>query len=322
MRRAHLTFIIASLAVLAAGSPAEAAGRFTLLGTGLESAVKSDGASYAAYLDASGTTRVLGGDGRQVATFQTPPGATLQAVGGGNLLWDLTKGSSLPTARILDIATGLTTDVGPEPWYARGFSYVTLADVGRYWMSAGAVGYHYAYSAYLNWRTGIFSGNVSTISEPRNTARNVPDVDAPALWRRLCRPLHRRSAFDPRTGAAETGDQWLPYQYEYPYGLRRTLRGTRLLLDRCGRRRSRTLSSCRGSCGDARLGAGIVVWGQGSRVRSYRPKSRCKRAWSLPRPRREFFGLALTDGMIYASFTDPQFFGRDWTVYVARVPSC
>jgi hypothetical protein len=202
-----------------------------------------------------------------------------------------------------------------------------LTGAGRHWISGDGATSHGGSATFLNWRTGRVAADVSSIYEPGNTARAVPDLNTADLWRPMCSPLRRRSAYDPKTGnTTDGGGVWRRYQYRPPLGLT-TSRTGRILLQRCGRQRVATLSRCRKGCGFAQLGGGIVTWWEGHRAYFYRARSRCRRSWDIPAPVSHLAAVAHTSGRVFVSTIDPVSYGRlqprpFWRVHTAPIPSC
>ena len=201
---------------------------------------------------------------------------------------------------------------------------VYLRGVGRNWLSGGGVSSHGGNDTFLNWHSGRVANDAPSCYEPRNTARAAVDLNRAEPWRPLCSPLRRRSAFDPKTG--EGDGVWRSYQYRPPFGLTTSV-GGRLVLDRCGRRKTTVLSRCRGGCGFAQLGGGVVTWRDRRRAYFYRARTRCRRSWKLPAPASYLAAVAHTSARLFISTIAPQSVGvleprPLWKIFSAALPSC
>jgi hypothetical protein len=252
----------------------------------------SDGVRWAAYETTPNTTRIL--DTRKRTTFEVTlpadcPEPGLRAIGGGQALWQCTwDGEPL----LLDIRTRIfhrpppLAPLPPKPQnYGEAHGSRSFLTVGSHWLLgletySGSDGISSRGIAF-NWRTGDYR-----YDEPA-TARALADPNAAALGRLLCRPLQRRR-YVPYLDD-ESGPVFAAYQYERPFGLTEDARydrpGRSLVLDRCGRHRSRTLATARKGYQSAQLGARYVTWTSLGVVHGLVPRTGRRYRWSVGAPR-------------------------------------
>ena len=304
---------------------AAAASGFRFVGSG---GVTSDGIRYAAVPKQGEPVLIF--DTTRPSSFRLPPPlppsaakCDFTAIGAGQAVWTCSSpatGSSSFDRRPVPILTDLATRssrgvAGAQnlfrcPQVACAPFGHTYSGIGRAWIRVDTYSFFGTY--YLSRTTG-------EVRRGGDGPRTQPDLDRPALVRRICRPVRRpalpgldggpshvqvdiegRSVLLPASGI---GPQSRPLQ-----------------LFRCGRRRPRVLSRCRPTpCESSGLSAGVVTWAQGNRVWSYRLRTRRRKlVGSLPvgsfPPGAPLLGVARTRTRVFAVALQRQ------AVYVARLP--
>jgi hypothetical protein len=213
-------------------------------------------------------------------------------------------------ARVWDLARNTSQVLAPIPVDIEPDSFTTVPAIGARWMVLHHVAYHNDAVSFEDWR----GGQVRT----QLPANSYPDLDAPRLVRRLCRPLRR--------GQLVNDSGQLAYQYERPYAQRQDAAG--LLLDRCGRPTPRVLAPG-GTSGQ--LGAGVVTWTthrsggaegpERTTLHALILKSNRHLTWrfAFP-PHRARINVAIehTRRAVYVNRTDP--YHGTYTVLRARLP--
>jgi hypothetical protein len=238
----------------------------------------------------------------------------LAAVGAGRLAW-YCQDPERPadTVGVADLTSGELTAVQTP----RGLPVQRL---GERWLQFRSGGGRPPALAFVDWRTG----------EARNDDGDVhlaQSLDTADPLVPLCAPLRRRT-----TSAAARVSPAPVQQYDYnpPWGVthasgHRFFQGP-LLLERCGRRRPQTLSSCRALCSAPQLGGGWVTWYEFSRpnrVFGVRLRDRRRFEWAPPRAvsRRTVARVEHTRRRLYVSYTFPS--RGDYqlrSAYVADLP--
>lgn len=109
----------------------------------------------------------------------------------------------------------------------------------------------------------------------------VGDPDARSVWRPLCEPLALRW-----WQGGESGSDEAPYPYRFPVGASIVQRYedpyASIVVERCGRPRPLLVHRCAGDCDPPLIGAGVVAWRDGDRVRAFLPRTRRRVTWALP----------------------------------------
>jgi hypothetical protein len=300
------------LAVLApAAQAARTSIRFRALDTSIGPAVTDT--RYAAYPIDSDTVRVVDALTGGRLDIDHPASCQLAALGGGQVLWNCDK--PLATARLVDIETGLVRQpqFDPATDTARSFDRI-----GTRWIAGTATGDGYTNNDfYVNWRTG----------ERRRSsalgARSYASLGSASLARPLCSPLRR-----PRSGSFDPdhpelfGDPFDDYEYQRPLGMRTFFDGERfsLLLDRCGRRTTQTVT--RRPFASEQLLAGKVTYAKPGAVYAYLPQSGRRFKWAVRdiyRSGERSADVRHTAERIFASV--PELEGSAvWHISVARWP--
>jgi hypothetical protein len=258
--------ILAAAALLIA-TAAPAAAAPARLGTSLTAPVVEAAAGRVVWQPDAGSIRVFDlGAGEPARPLGLPAGCRPGdpgALRGDGLVLACAEGS-----RLLDLVTGAA---GPVP----GAEAAGIAGADSGVLSAGRL-----------WAEGwtrdesvFFRLDGSAVDRGEGTARELPDLDAPELWRPMCAPLER-------TRADEDEDQraYLPYAYSPPLGLdHRAFDYRPLRVDRCGRARRLRLSRCRRACVAVQVGAGSIAWRERGRIRLYRGASGRSASWRARR---------------------------------------
>jgi hypothetical protein len=253
----------ALLLVLAA--PAAAAP--TRLGSSLSAPVVEASAGRVVWQPDAGSIRVLDlGAGTPARPLGVPTGCRPGdpgALRGDRLVLACADGS-----RLLDLATGA---VGPVPGAAVagiGGPDSGVSSAGRVW----AEGWTHDAAVF-------FTLDGTAVDRGEGTARELPDLDAPELWRPMCAPLQRT-----RADGDEDARTYQPYSYSPPLGLDHRAFDYRVLrVDRCGHARKLRLSRCERACVAVHVGAGSIAWRERGRIRLYRGASRSGAHWRARR---------------------------------------
>jgi hypothetical protein len=237
------------------------------LGTSLSAPVVDAGAGRVVWQPDPGSIRVLDlGAAAPARALALPPDCAPGqhgALRGDRHVLECAAGP-----RLLDLASGAA---GPVPGAAAagiGGADSGVLSAGRVWAEGwtGTLGV-------------FFRLDGSAVERGEGTARELPDLDATALWRPICAPLARTVSEDD-----EDERRFLPYSYSPPLGLDHRLFDYRpLRVDRCGRARPLRLSGCERACVAVQLGAGSVAWRERGRIRLYRGTTRTTRAWRARR---------------------------------------
>ena len=255
--------------LLALAAPASAAP--LRLGTSITQPVVDSTAGRVVWQPDAGSIRLLDvGAGSPARPIGLPAGCQPSPRGlrGDRLLLDCTTGNML-----LDLRGGAGGPVpGWEAARAGGWQSWVVA-IGRVW-GEGALLARICCDA-----TVYFELAGTRIDRSEGAADELPDLDSPQLWRRMCSPLTRT-----RATAIEEQHTFLPYSYSPPLGLDyRAFPYRPLRVDRCGRERPLRLSRCPSACVAVHVGAGSVAWREPGRIRLYRGASRRSREWPVRR---------------------------------------
>jgi hypothetical protein len=238
------------LLALAICAPAQARSPFRLIGEGT---VWTDGDRYAVVQLEGGTVRVIDDRLGRSWDLAAHPTCYLGGAAAGHLLWDCTPAPP----RLQDIATGDVTDVPGWDAYvaatqalqptALGWFGPEVRGFGSSW-ARGVVGCYHCppQYGYVDWHSGRF------VSELREVATRLPDLDAPDLDVPLCAPLTRRAYHDREL------EPFADAQYEPPWFMREASYRV-LRLYHCGRRKPLIVRRCGRTC-DASLGGGYLFW--------------------------------------------------------------
>jgi hypothetical protein len=297
----------AGLAAVTLAAPAAAAP--TRLGTSLSAPVVDASAGRVVWQPDAGSIRVFElGAAAPARLIGLPAGC--QPAGPGALRDDrlvLACDETRPTSsgstggpRLLDVATGVS---GPVPGAAAagiGGPDSGVTSVGRRWgegWSAGA--------------TVFFALDGSAVERGAGAANELPDLDAPQLWRRMCGALSRRRD-------EEGFRRYLPYEYSPPLGLSyRRFDYRALRVDRCGRERPLRLSRCKRACTAVTLGAGSVAWRERGRIRLYRGASRRRASWPARRFGARAYAVPTRRHVVLVAGR----YGTAYTVWSVRAPT-
>ena len=263
------SFLPALAALLLLAAPAAAAP--TRLGKSLSAPVVDATAGRVVWQPDAGSIRLreLGArrPGRALGV-QTGCGPAAHGLRGDRLLLTCPEGN-----RLLELRTGVA---GPVPGWevARAGAWdATVLAVGQVW-GEGVLLAPQCCDASVFFR---LDGAGTDRSE--GASNELPDLDAPQLWRPMCAPLERT-----RDDNDEDDRSFLPYAYSPPLGLdQRAFDYRPLRVDRCGRKRPLVLSRCRQACTAVQLGAGSVAWRERGRIRLYRGASRRRAHWRARR---------------------------------------
>jgi hypothetical protein len=250
--------VVLGLAAPAAASPLR-------LGASVMPPLVESAAGRVVWQPDAGSIRVLDLGARAPArAFALPAGCRLGDAGA--LRADRLVLTCSGAPRLLDLASGAS---GPVP----GAAQAGIGGPASGVIGAGAVwGEGWAGDA-----TVFFRLDGAAAERGQGTATQVPDLDAPGLWRELCAPLERTPASD------EFERAFLPYAYAPPLGLsHRAFEYRPLRVDRCGARPLR-LSRCPRACTAVHLGAGSIAWREHGSVRLYRAAGGRRARWRAGR---------------------------------------
>lgn len=199
---------------------------------------------YVVWTAPRGGSRVLDlRTGRRVP-LRSPRGCRPKAYGSGAVLFTCDAAGGWPAQpAVLELATRrLVIRSLPSALDLGNVSSGSWVAIGREWIEARIIGYHYTATVYLSRRSPY-------VSTGRPTPTTAPDLDAPAVMQPLCGPgtglegpgavIQQRDGWAVRTARAAGGR-------------------ADITLWRCGAPAIETL--CRGTCGTARLYGGRVIW--------------------------------------------------------------
>lgn len=292
------TAVATAALLLMLAAPAAAAP--TRLGTSLTAPVVDSSAGRVVWQPDAGSIRVFDlGAGSPARALGVPAGCRSGdpgALRGDRLVLACPDGS-----RLLELRSGA---VGPVPGAATagiGGPESGVLSAGRVW----AEGWDRDAAVF-------FRLDGTAVDRGEGTAGQLPDLDAPELWRPICAPLQRTRSSD-----GEEERTYLPYAYSPPLGLEHRAFDYRALrVERCGRKRSLRLSRCRRACVAVHLGAGSVAWRERGRIRLYRGTSHRRLRWRARRFGREAQPYPTRDHVIVAA-------GRygAYSVWTARAPT-
>jgi hypothetical protein len=253
---------LALLLVLAA----PAAGAPTRLGTSLSATVVDATAGRVVWQPDAGSIRVFDlGAGEPARPFGIPPGCG--PGGEGALRGDRLVLACADGARLMDLASGAAQPVPGAAAAGIGGPDSGVLSAGSVWAEG-----------WTRDATVFFELAGARVDRSEGAANELPELDSPSLWRRMCAPLTR-------TRDRDGYRRFLPYAYSPPLGLdHRAFPYRPLRVDRCGRERTLRLSRCRRACVAAHVGAGSVAWRERGRIRLYRGATRRRASW----PAREF----------------------------------
>jgi hypothetical protein len=262
-----LLLAVAALLVLAA--PAGAAP--TRLGRSMSAPVVDSTAGRIVWQPDAGSLRLFELGARKPARpVGVPIGCrpTPHGLRGDRLLLSCAEGN-----RLLELRTGVAGAVpGWEAARAGASESIVLA-LGRVW------GEGVLLAPQCCDATVFFRLDGTATDRTEGASNELPDLDAPQLWRRMCAPLERT-----RDDNDEDERSFLPYAYSPPLGLaHRAFDYRPLRVDRCGHERSLRLSRCRRACTAVHLGAGSIAWRERGRIRLYRGASRRRGHWRARR---------------------------------------
>lgn len=296
----------AVVALLAAVPAAEA--RFRLMDRGAGPAY-TDGERYAAYQTTSGATRLIDTRTGRAQRIRAPSCGQSRTTSLTNLtnryliwrcgdrVWIAGTRSAAPREVIY-----------PRDSCGRG-DYEYRADVGLSWLAIAVSGYHYSFLCYVNRRTG-------EARRESYDASLLPDLDAPGLEVRLCKPLQRQRSddfFDP--GFAQM-------TYAKPWSIQPRARGRAfdLVLGHCGTERVRTLVDCGSECYDEQpqLSAGIVTWRDNAQVKVLRLGARRIRSVDEPPSTQSPYELEHTRNRLFLTLPGR---GQTTRIYAAPLPA-
>jgi hypothetical protein len=318
--------IVAVLAVLAAFAvePADASAARSLKFRSLGSAashVATDGRRYGAVETLEGATRVF--DTRLGGAYvaRPPAGCRMTGLGGGQLVYhcvDPRSGEVVP--RLLDLRTGrIRLPAGLDALRRAGADQ--FLDVGARWLFAIHSEQSGTQEFYLDWRSGELR------EDPISSDRQIADLDARSLVRRLCSPLRVREASPGGSNLAIAG----VFDVEGPWAQRWVERedGFTLQLQRCGRR-NRSIVRCGDrpttACFGGQLASGLLSWTAGGRawVLRYARGTRYRAARAF-RPARGFPVVEVrhTARRVFVSVPtrrrEGAYNNHEWQSYVARL---
>jgi hypothetical protein len=296
------TAVATAALLLVLAAPASAAP--TRLGTSETVPVVDASAGRVAWQPDAASIRVFDlGSGTPARTLAIPAGCRSGdpgALRGDRLVLACPDGS-----RLLDVASGA---VGPVPGAGAagiGGPDSGVLTAGRFWAEG--------------WdrdATVFFRLDGSAVDRGEGTAAQLPDLDAPTLWRPLCPPLQRTRA----ERDEEPDRTYLPYAYSPPLGLEHRAFDYRALrVERCGHERPLRLSRCRRACVAVQLGAGSIAWRERGRIRLFRGASRRRAHWRARRFGREAQPFPTRDHVIVAAGRYRAY--SVWSVRAPRGPS-
>lgn len=273
--------------------------------------VFSDGTRFAAWTD-GGTVTVVDDELGHTRTLSAPAcddpatRSELQAVGDGQLLWECAPRTASAYPVLQDAVSGAESrpafDPHGSPFEPSSVQALTFTAIGARWIAGQQAGYHYHSGFYVDRRTGAIREDVT----PRR--RRALDLDRRSLTQPLCSPLRRSG---PRTAALRPGG----FLYASPFGIdRRSVDA--LVLQRCGHRRSVTVSRCRTPCLSVQLTSDVLSWYRGVWERAYLPRQKVR---FRVRAGHEVLGLVVhTRAALYFVGSDPAFLHH--TVWRAALP--
>jgi hypothetical protein len=316
--RRTLVVLGVAVAALAVAGDAYAGSPYKLVGRGQ---IQTDGERYAVLQEEGLNPRII--DDATGQTYElTPPagGCRVHGVSLGYALWTCNVGFGELAPPLTNIQTGAALPVPGWDTFMRWWrlsnhtdalaglkSFPTISRFGRHWIETSWACYHCAPAyQYLNWHSGALVAGLPE-SRVRLADLNDRDLEVP-----LCAPLRRR--VDPEAFASS---YVLPYDYQPPWGLPSIDpqdEGSRLVLDRCGRRRPITVSRCPGRrCSSAQLGAGYLTWAEGRNANAFILSSRKRlRLPAVPGAAGGTVSVQHTRRTIYVS--------GDGSVYARRSP--
>lgn len=299
----RLLTVLLLVAGLALASDAGAATKpsFTFVGDTSWRALQSD-ARHAAFERPDGTVTVYDAVTNRFSSHAPPqPGCPFQDVGGGKLLWScgtytlrvITKKLRTGQVKSLDVRAG---EIGGA-----------VSQVGTYW--AGGTAYDHRGGVHDVW----WSLADGSARDGSGNAREVEDLNEPALIRPLCSPLRRRD--NPDADYYFDYALYRPYSYDGRYGL--TWNGA-WEVDECGRRGTRDLPE--GAVGVTLVG-GRLGWVQGAKVAVRDLRTGRTLRWGLAGidPEAKVAAVRVTRKKVFVTTADDP---DDTTrrVYAARLP--
>jgi hypothetical protein len=293
------TAVATAALLLVLAAPAAAAP--TRLGTSLTVPVVDTSSGRVVWQPDAASIRVFDlGAGRPARAIRLPAGCRPGdpgALRGDRLVLACPDGS-----RLLDVRTGAAGPVPGASAAGIGGPDSGVLTAGRFW----AEGWDRDAAVF-------FRLDGSAVDRGEGTAAQLPDLDAPDLWRPLCKPLQRT-----RAAPEEEPDRtYLPYAYSPPLGLEHRAFDYRALrVERCGHERPLRLSRCRRACVAVHLGAGSIAWRERGSIRLYRGTSRRRAQWRAHRFGRDAQPYPTRDHVIVAA-------GRygAYSVWSARAPT-
>ncbi len=284
--------------------------------------VATDGGRYAVLQTLDRATRVF--DTRTGRSYVVPPpgaGCWVAGLGGGQLVYEcLNPSTGGVTARLLDLRSGLVRE--PAGLDALRRERVNMyVDVGARWLLAVRSEREGSHGFYVDWRTGELH------ADPLTSDRQIADLDARSLVRRLCSPLRVSGAGPTSANPGSAG----MFDVEGRWAQRWVERGDGLVLQlqRCGRP-NRTIARCgtraAGACFGGQLASGRLSWTAGGRawVLRYARGTRY-RSTRVFRPARTLALVEIrhTARRVFVSVPtrrrEGAYSSHEWRAYVARL---
>jgi hypothetical protein len=211
--------------------------------------IGSDGARFAAWHEDPAVTDVYDALRRTTTRVPAPAGCVVTGIGAAALVATCDAHPFLSTATVWDLPRGVwRAVVAPDPG-GGDFESRTFVGIGRRWIQAERLGYHFSYSAFYARSDGSAYGGPSPFG-----AHVQPDLGLAGLRRQLCSPL--RAIVQERS--SESTDGWYPLQLGGRYAIAAPRSPGAVVLRHCGTMRERVV--CRRWCFTPALVRGHVLW--------------------------------------------------------------
>lgn len=252
--------LFAALVLLLAAAPSARAAEPAWRSLGeAATPLRTDGERYAVWMLRDGRVAVRDDAiPERSKVLEIGANCELGGVGAGNVAVQCRQGPTAPVSQwaLLDLRSGRLRALPDLTRLLASSEAPRITAVGRRWIEAVAFRTDAAKRLYVRIRDAA----VRTVDGPRS----IPDLDARRVRSRLCRPVRRPRATDPRGPLLEPATRdgrWVVFG-----------RDAAITAWRCGRRRAARLAPP-GSSG-LQAGGGLVTWQRGAEVGVHRLRGR------------------------------------------------